>query len=174
MNYRRAYHAGNHTEVFKHSVLVLLLQQLREKPRPFIVLDTHAGAGMYDLTSEPALKTEEALDGIGRVLFKNVPTASPYLDLVRRLNLDGLSRYPGSPAIVQAFLRGNDRLIACELRGDDAALLRAEFKDDRRVSIHHRDGYEALRALLPAIEATRSAAWRSGRLAARPLPLGSC
>jgi 23S rRNA (adenine2030-N6)-methyltransferase len=149
MNYRHSYHAGNHTEVFKHSVLVLLLQHLLRKPQPFAVLDTHAGAGRYDLTAEPARKTGEALDGIGRVINKDVPAAAAYLDLVRRLNRTGLSSYPGSPAIAQAFLRDDDKLIACELRDDDAALLRANFRDDRRVSVHRRDGYEAMAALLP-------------------------
>jgi 23S rRNA (adenine2030-N6)-methyltransferase len=149
MNYRHIYHAGNHTEVFKHSVLVLLLQHLLNKPQPFIVLDTHAGAGIYDLTAEEAEKTGEAADGIGRIVARNVPAASAYLDLVRRFNPAGLCSYPGSPAIVQAFLRENDRLTACELREDDAARLRANFRADRRISVHCRDGYEALVALLP-------------------------
>jgi 23S rRNA (adenine2030-N6)-methyltransferase len=149
MNYRHAYHAGNHTEVFKHAVLVLLLQHLRQKPRPFTVLDTHAGAGIYDLCAPEARKTGEAQDGIGRVLDKDVPTARVYLDLVRRMNPAGLRLYPGSPAIVQALLRDSDRLIACELREDDAVLLRAKFREDRRVSVHCRDGYEAMIALLP-------------------------
>jgi 23S rRNA (adenine2030-N6)-methyltransferase len=149
MNYRHSYHAGNHTEVFKHSVLGLLLQHLLRKPQPFMVLDTHAGAGMYDLTAEPARKTGEARDGIGRIINKEVPAAAAYMDLVRRLNPTSLSSYPGSPAIAQAFLRDADKLIACELRDDDAALLRANFRDDRRVSVHRRDGYEAMGALLP-------------------------
>jgi 23S rRNA (adenine2030-N6)-methyltransferase len=149
MNYRHIYHAGSHAEVFKHAVLVLLLQHLLKKPQPFTVLDTHAGAGIYDLSAEEARKTGEAADGIGRIIAGNVPAAAAYLDLVRRFNASGLRCYPGSPAIARAFLRENDRLIACELREDDAALLRANFKDDRRISVHCRDGYEALAALLP-------------------------
>jgi 23S rRNA (adenine2030-N6)-methyltransferase len=149
MNYRHAYHAGSHTEVFKHAVLVLLLQHLLSKPRPFTVLDTHGGAGLYDLTAEEAQKTGEAQDGIGRVIDKAIPTAQAYLDLVRCLNPSGLRCYPGSPAIAQAFLREDDRLAACELREDDAALLRKNFEDDRRIVVHRRDGYEALGALLP-------------------------
>jgi 23S rRNA (adenine2030-N6)-methyltransferase len=149
MNYRHAYHAGNHTEVFKHSVLVLLLQHFVKKPGPFIVLESHAGAGKYDLTAKEAEKTGEALEGIGRVIDKDIPTASAYLELVRRSNPAGLRSYPGSPAIAQAFLRENDRLAACELREDDAALLRKNFVQDRRVSVHTRDGYEAVGALLP-------------------------
>jgi 23S rRNA (adenine2030-N6)-methyltransferase len=149
MNYRHSYHAGNHTEVFKHSVLVLLLLHLLKKPGPFMVLDTHAGSGLYDLTSEDAKKTGEAIDGIGRVIDRNIPAATAYLDLIRRLNPTGLRSYPGSPTIVQSFLRENDLLTACELHKDDAATLRRNFKDDRRVSVHHRDGYKAINAFLP-------------------------
>jgi 23S rRNA (adenine2030-N6)-methyltransferase len=149
MNYRHLYHAGNHTEVVKHSVLCLLLHELQRKPNPFAVLDTHAGAGKYDLSSPEAQTTGEAQDGIGKVIDRAIPAAAIYLDIVRRLNPAGLRYYPGSPAIVQSLLRENDRLIACELREDDAALLRANFRNDRRVSIHHRDGYEAIGALVP-------------------------
>jgi 23S rRNA (adenine2030-N6)-methyltransferase len=149
MNYKHIYHAGNHTEVFKHSVLCLLLLELCKKSKPFTVLDTHAGAGVYDLDSPEAQKTGEAREGIGCVIAKDVPSAAAFLDIVRRLNTNRLRQYPGSPAIVQRFLRENDRLVACELRKDDAALLRCHFKSDPRVSIHHRDGYEAIGAFVP-------------------------
>ena len=149
MNYRHAFHAGNHTEVFKHSALCLVLLELRKKPKPFMVLDTHAGAGIYDVLSPEALKTGEAQDGIGSILGKHVPAASAYLEIVRQLNPDGFSRYPGSPAIVQALLRRDDRLIACERHEDDAVRLRTTFREDRRISIHRRDGYEAIGAFVP-------------------------
>jgi 23S rRNA (adenine2030-N6)-methyltransferase len=149
MNYRHAYHAGNHTDVFKHAVLVMLLEHLRLKPKPFTVLDTHAGAGRYDLGSVEAEKTGEAADGIGRVVGKDLPAAAAYLDLIRRLNPDGLRVYPGSPAIVQAFLRQDDRLIACELHEEEAAKLRRSFRGDRRIFVHRRDGYEAIGAFVP-------------------------
>jgi len=149
MNYRHSFHAGNHTEVFKHSVLVLLLQHLLKKPGWFTVIDSHAGAGIYDLTSDDATKTGEALDGIGRIIDGDVPTASAYLEFIRHLNPTDLRRYPGSPVIVRALLREDDRLIACELRKDDAALLRRTLRGDRRVAVHCRDGYAAIRAFLP-------------------------
>jgi 23S rRNA (adenine2030-N6)-methyltransferase len=149
MNYRHAFHAGNHTEVFKHSILALLLTELRKKPRPFTVLDTHAGAGMYSLTSSEAQRTGEAQDGVARVYDKDLTAASAYLDIIKRLNPNGLTHYPGSPFIVQNFLREKDRLIACKLREDDAALLKKEFRDDRRISIHCRNGYEAISAFVP-------------------------
>jgi 23S rRNA (adenine2030-N6)-methyltransferase len=149
MNYRHAYHAGNHTEVFKHCVLCLLLLELRKKPKPFTVIDTHAGAGIYDLLSAKAKKTGEAAAGIGRVIDKDIPTATAYLELLRHLNPSGLACYPGSPTIVQNFLRQDDRLIACELHEDDAASLRKHFIWDGRVLVQHRDGYEAIRAFVP-------------------------
>ena len=149
MNYRHAYHAGNHTEVFKHAVLCLLLLELRKKPKPFAVLDTHAGAGMYDLRSAEAVKTGEADDGIALIIDKAVPMASEYLHIVRRLNPACLRYYPGSPAIIQTLLRDDDQLIACDLREDDAVLLRANFRDDGRILVHRRDGYEAIGAFVP-------------------------
>ena len=149
MNYRHAYHAGSHIDVFKHAVLVMLLEHLRKKAKGFTVLDTHAGAGRYDLTAIEAQKTGEAADGIGRVIGKDIPAAAAYLDLIRRLNPDGLRTYPGSPAIIAAFLRDDDRLIACELHEEEAAKLRRAFRGDPRVAVHHRDGYEAITAFVP-------------------------
>jgi 23S rRNA (adenine2030-N6)-methyltransferase len=149
MNYRHAYHAGSHTEVFKHAVLCLLLEHLLKKEKPFTVLDTHAGIGRYDLASEEARKTGEAADGIGRVIGREIPAAAGYLALLQQLNPGGLAVYPGSPAIIRAHLRADDRLIACELHPEDAAALRAAFRGDRRIAIHHRDGYEAVGAFVP-------------------------
>jgi 23S rRNA (adenine2030-N6)-methyltransferase len=149
MNYRHAYHAGSHIDVFKHAVLVMLLEHLRKKAKAFTVLDTHAGAGRYDLTAIEAQKTGEAADGIGRVIGKDIPAAAAYLDLIRRLNPDGLRTYPGSPAIIAAFLRDDDSLVACELHEEEAAKLRRAFRGDPRVAVHHRDGYEAITAFVP-------------------------
>ena len=149
MNYRHGYHAGNHSDVFKHAVLVMLLEHLRKKPKPFVVLDTHAGAGRYDLRAPEAEKTGEAADGIGRIIASDLPSAAAYLDLVRRLNPAGLVEYPGSPAIIAAFLRAEDRLIACELHEEEAAKLRRAFRHAPRVAVHHRDGYEAIGAFVP-------------------------
>jgi 23S rRNA (adenine2030-N6)-methyltransferase len=149
MNYKHIYHAGNHTEVFKHSVLSMLLGHLRQKPAPFAVLDTHAGLGRYDLKSTQAEKTGEWRNGIAQVIGTKVPTASLYFDLVTSLNPNGLRLYPGSPTIVQSLLRSNDRLVACDLDVGAASQLRRQFRGDERVSVHQRDGYEAVRALLP-------------------------
>jgi 23S rRNA (adenine2030-N6)-methyltransferase len=124
MNYRHAYHAGNFADVVKHAVLGRMLAHLGQKPAAFRVIDTHAGSGVYDLAGPEAGKTGEWRDGIGRLLGHNAndlpaetrALLAPYLDAVTALNPPGeLVRYPGSPALVQAMLRRQDRLIACEL-----------------------------------------------------------
>lgn len=153
MNYRHAFHAGNHTEILKHAVLVHLLKALRRKDKPFFALDTHAGPGLYDLDSDQATRTEEAEEGIRRLAGRSLPAAQSYLDLVRSLNPPReVLRYPGSPAIIQAFLRQSDRLVACELHPEDAKELRRNFRGDPRVAVHHRNGYEAVKAFLPPRE----------------------
>ncbi len=153
MNYRHAYHAGSRTEVFKHAVLAQILEHLRRKDKPFFVLDTHAGLGIYDLSSDEACKTGEAENGIGRVLQYDLPAGAAYLQLVRSMNpQSALVRYPGSPAIIQSFLRDCDRLVACELHPDDVTRLRANFRQDKRVSIRKRDGYQAIWAFVPPPE----------------------
>ena len=151
--YRHAFHAGNHADVLKHAILVQLVLALRRKDKPFCVIDTHAGAGRYDLSAEPAQKNREFADGIGRLWDDPGPAAAelaPYLDLVRAENPDGrLCRYPGSPCLVQALLRPGDGLILCEPHPADHPLLRAACAGDPRVAVHRRDGYAALTALVP-------------------------
>lgn len=149
MNYRHAYHAGNEADCLKHALLVLLLRALARKPRPFFVLDTHAGAGAYDLGGVEAAKTGEARRGILTLESLAPPpeALADYVALVRRLGL-----YPGSPALISALLRAGDRLACCELHPDEHAALKRRFADDRQVQVHRRDGYEALRGLLPPEE----------------------
>jgi 23S rRNA (adenine2030-N6)-methyltransferase len=144
MNYRHAYHAGNFADCMKHAVLVWLLRALLRKPGPLFVLDTHAGVGRYDLDSGPAALTGGWRKGIGRVLDDPPVPLADYVRLVKSLGL-----YPGSPALIRALLRPDDRLACCELDPEDAAELRRAFARDRQVSVHHRDAWEALGALLP-------------------------
>ena len=144
VNYRHAYHAGNFGDCVKHAVLVWLLRALQRKPAPMFVLDTHAGVGRYALDEGAAARTGEWRSGIARLLDDPPPALSDYVGLVRSLGL-----YPGSPMIVRALLRANDRLACCELHPEDAAALRRLFARDRQVAVHHRDGWEALGALLP-------------------------
>jgi 23S rRNA (adenine2030-N6)-methyltransferase len=155
MNYRHGYHAGNFADVLKHGLLVALLDALKRKPSPVCYVETHAGAGRYDLTGVEAGKTREFVEGITRLLVStSLPAAlSPYLDFVRELNPDiepdRLVDYPGSPLIAAALLRPDDRLVLCELQEGEAARLKLTFAGDARVAVHRRDGYAALNALLP-------------------------
>jgi 23S rRNA (adenine2030-N6)-methyltransferase len=144
MNYRHAFHAGNFGDVLKHAVLVLLLEHLRRKPTPFFVLDTHAGPGRTDLKSLEALRTNEASGGILRLLDRQPPPLQAYVSLVNSLGV-----YPGSPCIIRALLRPGDQLACCELHPEDYVSLYRLFARDQQVAVHHRDGYEALGALLP-------------------------
>lgn len=143
MNYRHAFHAGNFADCVKHALLLALLDLLARKPAPFFVLDTHAGRGGYDLLAE-ADRTGEWRDGIARLLARPAAALAEYVRLA-----EGLGLYPGSPAFIRARLRPGDGLACCELHPEDAAALRRRFRDDPQVSVHCRDGYEAIRALLP-------------------------
>ncbi|WP_234729372.1 23S rRNA (adenine(2030)-N(6))-methyltransferase RlmJ [Acidocella facilis] len=147
MNYRHIYHAGNFADVMKHALLLRLLAGLQRKPKPFLVLDTHAGLGAYDVTSEQAEKTGEWRDGIGRLLDAPPPALADYVETIRRLGL-----YPGSPLFTIAALRSTDRLIACELHPEDAQILRRTLRPYANAAAHERDGYEALGAFLPPPE----------------------
>ena len=158
MHYRHAYHAGNFADVHKHVVLVGLLQALSRKDSPWSYLETHAGAGLYDLRSSASLKTSEAQDGIGQ-LHADLVFAEPvatYLKAVRALNAAGevVHIYPGSPVLAQAMLREKDKLVLCENVAEVFAELRQHFARDRQTTLHERDGYES-HALLPPPESWR-------------------
>lgn len=147
MNYRHIYHAGNFADVMKHALLLRLLAAMKRKDKPFLVLDTHAGIGRYDVSSAQAAKTGEWRDGIGRLLASAPPALSAYVDVVNKVGL-----YPGSPVLVAESLRPSDRLVACELHPEDAAVLRRTMRGYPNVAVHERDGYEALGAFLPPPE----------------------
>jgi 23S rRNA (adenine2030-N6)-methyltransferase len=159
MNYRHIFHAGNRCDVVKHAALVLLLRHVREKDKPFAVMDTHAGIGLYDLQDPRAGKTREAQDGILRFLSASpLPLLDDYYAVLHKFNpgWDGaaeqLRYYPGSPLIALHMMRAHDRLTACELHEEDAITLRRQCPDDKRLHIHHRDGYAAMKAFLPPPE----------------------
>lgn len=144
MNYRHAFHAGNFADCMKHALLVALLRALQRKPGPLFVLDTHAGSGHYDLGSAPARRSNEAASGIMRLLDRPPAALEDYVAHVRDLGL-----YPGSPALIRSLLRQDDRLACCELHPEAYANLRGLFRRDSQVSVHQRDGWESLKALLP-------------------------
>nr|WP_227672653.1 23S rRNA (adenine(2030)-N(6))-methyltransferase RlmJ [Komagataeibacter sp. FXV3] len=162
LNYRHSYHAGNFADVMKHVVLVALIDALRRKPAPFSVLDTHAGIGLYDLSGREAQSTGEWREGIGRLLDAPPDPAAPacvgeWLEIVRATiaTHEGRLFYPGSPAIVAELLRPGDTLTCCELHPEDQRSLRRVFRHDPAVSIHGRNGYEAITGLLPPKQAKR-------------------
>lgn len=157
LNYRHSYHAGNFADVFKHVLLVMLIEALKQKPKPFAILDTHAGAGIYDLNDETSQKTGEWIGGIGRLAAPGIlpPAVSRYLNVVRACQLTGgpgTRLYPGSPWLARQLLRQEDRLACCELHPEPLASLEAIFGKDRQVGIHRLDGFTGLKALLPPPE----------------------
>jgi 23S rRNA (adenine2030-N6)-methyltransferase len=158
MNYQHAFHAGNFADVHKHVVLTRILDLLRRKPAPFRVIDSHAGAGRYDLFGPEAARSPEWQDGIAR-LFAAPPQGEaealikPYLDIVAALNPGGTLRvYPGSPLITKALLRQSDRLIACELEPRAAAALKRALRGDARAKVLALDGWMAINANVPPKE----------------------
>ncbi|MDX6807083.1 23S rRNA (adenine(2030)-N(6))-methyltransferase RlmJ [Terrihabitans rhizophilus] len=158
MNYRHGFHAGNFADVLKHSVLALIVRHLLQKAAPFRYIDTHAGIGLYDLHSEQAQKTGEWRDGVARVWntrFEPEVAAllAPWQDAVNRLNPEGgLRYYPGSPELVRALARPDDRLVLCELHPQDAALLGRRYARDKRMRVVEIDGWTGLNAYVPPKE----------------------
>jgi 23S rRNA (adenine2030-N6)-methyltransferase len=203
MNYRHAFHAGNFADVVKHVALARILVHLHGKPAAFRVIDTHAGAGVYDLAGEEASRSGEWRAGIGRLLAAPISPAvqallKPYLDVVASFNGPStaalvsthtgagddasgddpsgghpsgedpsgskriesasteyenvLTVYPGSPALARAFLRQQDRLVACELEPKAYALLAHNLERDRRIKTVAIDGWMALSAYVPPSE----------------------
>ena len=147
MNYRHAFHAGNFADCVKHALLVWLVRAVRRKEAAFRVLDTHAGAGAYDLSGAEAARTGEWRRGIARLLDVPEGPLADYAALARAAGAP--ATYPGSPALVRALLRPQDRLVCCELHPEDHAALRARFRGDPQAAVHHRDGWAALGALTP-------------------------
>jgi len=159
VNYRHAYHAGNHADVLKHVVLMMLVAHLKKKPAPFFYLDTHAGGGAYDLSLGESQRSGEYRQGIGRLLeFPEAalpPEVLDYVRLVRQCTAPGrspITAYPGSPRIVLAMRRATDRLVLAETHAREVQALRAVVGRQKRVSVLESDGYAALKAGLPPRE----------------------
>ncbi|TWG86945.1 23S rRNA (adenine2030-N6)-methyltransferase [Luteimonas sp. J16] len=152
MNYRHAFHAGNHADVFKHSVLLALCEALASKPAPCFALDTHAGRGLYFLDDEASRRTGEANEGVEALLGHDArpPALEPYRAAIAACRAaHGGSAYPGSPWLLAHTLRPQDAIACCEVQPEEAAALRRCFAGDRRIGVHQRDGYAAVGALLP-------------------------
>lgn len=152
MNYRHAFHAGNHADVLKHITTLAVCDALTAKPAPLFALDTHGGRGLYALDSNSAQRTGEAEAGIGRLMAEapRHPVITRYLAAVKACRAQhGPNTYPGSPWLLAHALREDDRIAVCELLPEEAEQLKANFAGDPRVATHARDGYEAMKALLP-------------------------
>ena len=153
LSYRHAFHAGNHADVLKHIVLVQLTRYLGQKDKPFSYIDTHSGAGAYELDTGYAVKLAEYKEGIGRLWTLNdlPPAVADYVELVRRMNPDRqLKAYPGSPFFALWAMREQDRLRLFELHSKDARLLTENFREaGKRVIVEASDGFDGLKALLP-------------------------
>jgi 23S rRNA (adenine2030-N6)-methyltransferase len=159
MNYRRGFHAGNFADVFKHALLTRALVYLMKKPAPLRFIDTHAGAGSYDLDDDSARRSPEWRDGIARLLKAKPPAEiaellKPYLDAVGPFDPESgrPSLYPGSPALAQALLRADDRIALCEAHPEEHDRLMSALGRDKRLRISSADGYVSLNAYLPPVE----------------------
>ncbi len=155
-SYRHAFHAGNHADVLKHTVLIAALQHLTQKDAALTVLDTHAGAGLYRLDGDYASTSGEAADGILRLLASPqqlTPALQAYVDVVRAFNQGAATRtYPGSPFITQHLLRSHDKLKLFELHPTDLRSLAgnvAQLEAGRQVAVLHEDGFEGVKKFLP-------------------------
>ncbi|KQN64116.1 23S rRNA (adenine(2030)-N(6))-methyltransferase RlmJ [Erwinia sp. E602] len=152
LSYRHSFHAGNHADVLKHTVQSLIISALNEKDKPYLYLDTHAGAGRYLLSGEHAERTGEYLEGIARIWQQDdLPEEmKPYISAVKNYNPGGKLRYyPGSPLIARHLLREDDKLQLTELHPSDFPLLRNEFQKDDRARTDRADGYQQLKSKLP-------------------------
>ena len=160
MNYRHAFHAGNFADVMKHIIFVLAIEHLRKKSKPFRVIDTHAGCGLYDLRNEKAQRTLEWQNGIGRLVavreqetwIAQFSALNSYLGILDIFNTEELQFYPGSPLIAEKLLRDSDRLIANELHPDDVGILRSNFARNQRVKVMNLNGWTFLKSALPPPE----------------------
>ena len=155
LSYRHAFHAGNHADVLKHYVLSLVLDYFNQKPTPYCVVDTHAGAGLYALKDEFSQKNAEFKTGIARLMnAKNLPQSlAQFVQIIQFFNDENsLDFYPGSPKIIERFLRLTDKLRLFELHPSDYNLLINNFfPKNRQTIIAMQDGFNGLKAYLPPL-----------------------
>ena len=151
MNYKHIYHAGNFADVAKHVGLLFCLNALKRKDPGFFVLDSHAGRGFYDLQAPEAQKSGEADRGVQRLIVNSLGDASltEYFAAIRARRGKRLPRYPGSPALIAASIRPQDRALFVELMPAEARAAEREIESAGRVRTDIGDGYAALKAFLP-------------------------
>lgn len=152
MNYRHLYHAGNFADVFKHAVLLLILEKLNQKSAPWVYVDTHAGLGWYAQEHLAQQKTREFEQGVLKVWETTCPELETYRQALRSLGAlvdDKLCAYPGSPAFAKSQMRVDDKLILNECHPEIFPDLKRQFAQRGVVAVHQRDAYEFLPAILP-------------------------
>ncbi|REG81487.1 23S rRNA (adenine(2030)-N(6))-methyltransferase RlmJ [Marinomonas pollencensis] len=152
LSYRHIYHAGNHADILKHIIVSEICKHLVKKEAPFFYLDTHAGIGQYPLDSAQAQKNKEFQSGIARLLEEDdLPEAiDSFLDIVREMNTDNqLTFYPGSPKVVDYYVRQKDKLHLCELHPNDFPVLAALFPNKRKANVVKDNGFDAVKGMLP-------------------------
>jgi 23S rRNA (adenine2030-N6)-methyltransferase len=151
LSYRHAFHAGNHADVIKHLTLVLCCEHLCKKDKGFSYIDTHAGAGMYDLKSESASKNNEHIDGVSSLttLPKPPKVLNSYLQLIEQAKKHKANAYPGSPWFAAQLLRSQDQAALFEMHPKDFSLLASLFSGNRRIKVKQSDGYQSLKSLFP-------------------------
>lgn len=151
LSYRHGFHAGNHADIIKHLTLCLLIRSLNQKDKPYCLIDTHSGGGVYSQDSTFAQKNAEFRTGLNRILDDaRLKTLVPeYFQSLEALRQNGAHLIPGSPYLEQRLLRENDRLVLNDLHPSEQQSLHRLFGRDQRVTIQNRDGYEALGGLLP-------------------------
>lgn len=157
LSYRHAFHAGNHADVLKHFVLMQVLAYMVQKDKPLWYLDSHAGAGMYALQHGFASQNAEYQSGIGKLWQRHdLPEdLANYVNFVKSLNRPSnpkqaeLNYYPGSPYCAKALMRDCDKMRLFELHSSDFAILKKHFAQQKQVMCELRDGFVALKALLP-------------------------
>lgn len=160
MNYLHDFHAGGIADVFKHIVLIAIINALKKKETPFCYIDTHAGGGIYDLTSDSAQKTGEYQTGIAKIIHQslNDDLLNQYISVVKKCNSsiikqeNNLIYYPGSPFIARCELRDYDRMIIMDYKKPVYDQLKTIFTHDKHIQVHHYDGYLGLKAFLPPKE----------------------
>lgn len=150
LSYRHSFHAGNFADIIKHVVLTETLQHFTKKDGGFEYIDTHSGAGLFNLNSADAQKLQEHNDGISKLKSVDFPELSDYFDAIRAYNPSGqLQNYPGSPGIAKHFLRRQDRAWLFELHPKDHKTLQANMRDNRKIRVEQKDGLAGMAGLLP-------------------------
>ena len=154
MNYQHIYHAGNFADIAKHVGLLYCLEALKRKDSAFFVMDSHSGRGMYDLQAPEARKSAEAERGVQLLIEKSIGAAAlrDYFNAIRARKGKRLARYPGSPALIAAGLRSQDRALFVELKPAEARAAAREVESLGRIRTEIGDGYAALKAFLPPEE----------------------